>query len=345
MPNSYSKLVAAVEDYLDDLRKIKASGAGTAETSYYPPLNNLLNAVGGSLKPKVFCISQLAQQGADHPDFGLFAASQVSKGQPKKGQSHKPDGGVVEVKPASDDTWLTAAGAQVSKYWGLYRLVLVTNTRDFVLLGEDANGNPAKLESFQLAASASDFDEKLQTPKAFANAVSPALAEYLGRALSHRAALAEPRDLARLLASYARDGLARVEAHGNAPSLNAVRSALEEALGVKFEGDKGAAFFHSTLVQTLFYGVFFRLGIVGRPVAVAAGSFRLAHRRLAPAGARDPGPVPAAFRPRTLAAPGSGGGAGLDGGGSGPGGPRVLFRQVQRGRGRALLLRAVPGGI
>ena len=256
MPNSYSKLVAAVEDYLDDLRKIKASGAGTAETSYYPPLNNLLNAVGGSLKPKVFCISQLAQQGADHPDFGLFAASQVSKGQPKKGQSHKPDGGVVEVKPASDDTWLTAAGAQVSKYWGLYRLVLVTNTRDFVLLGEDANGNPAKLESFQLAASASDFDEKLQTPKAFANAVSPALAEYLGRALSHRAALAEPRDLARLLASYARDGLARVEAHGNAPSLNAVRSALEEALGVKFEGDKGAAFFHSTLVQTLFYGVF-----------------------------------------------------------------------------------------
>ena len=35
-----------------------------------------------------------------------------------------------------------------------------------------------------------------------------------------------------------------------------VRSALEEALGVHFEGKKGARFFHSTLVQTLFYGVF-----------------------------------------------------------------------------------------
>ena len=38
--------------------------------------------------------------------------------------------------------------------------------------------------------------------------------------------------------------------------MTTVRSALEEALGVKFEGDRGAAFFRSTLVQTLFYGVF-----------------------------------------------------------------------------------------
>ena len=270
MPDN-NKLVAAVEDYFDDLRKIKASGSGTAETSYYPPLTNLLNAVGGSLKPKVFCISQLAQQGADHPDFGLFAAKQVSKGQPKQGQL--PEGGVVEVKPANDDAWLTADSAQVSKYWGLYRLVLVTNTRDFVLLGKDADGNPAKLETFRLAASSADFDKKLQQPKAFANKVGPALAEYLGRALSHRTALAEPRDLARLLASYARDGLARVEASGDAPSLNAVRSALEEALGVKFEGERGAAFFRSTLVQTLFYGIFSAWVLWARQTPAPKGPF------------------------------------------------------------------------
>ena len=253
MPDT-NKLVAAVEEYFDDLRKIKASGVGTAETSYYPPLTNLLNAVGRSLKPKVFCISQLSQQGADHPDFGIFAAKQVSKGQPKQGQL--PEGGIVEVKPAADDAWLTAESAQISKYWGLYRLVLVTNTRDFVLLGEDANANPTKLETFRLSSSAADFDKELQHPHSFANKTGPALAEYLGRALSHRAALAEPRDLARLLASYARDGLARVEASGDAPSLNAVRSALQEALGVKFEGERGTAFFRSSLVQTLFYGIF-----------------------------------------------------------------------------------------
>ena len=82
------------------------------------------------------------------------------------------------------------------------------------------------------------------------------LGEYLARALSHRAALAEPKDLAWLFASYARDGLARVEAAGDAPALATVRAALEEALGVRFEGERGTRFFHSTLVQTLFYGVF-----------------------------------------------------------------------------------------
>ena len=254
MAASGNKLKAAVEDYFAELSRIRATGGGTGELSYYPPLNDLLNSVGGSLRPRVHCVSQLAQQGAGHPDFGIYAVRQVSKGQPKQGQL--PEGGVVEVKAASDDAWLTADSHQVSRYWERYRLVLVTNTRDFVLLGEDSQGNPARLETFRLAESAADFEAKLQHPRAFANSVAPALVEYLGRALSHRAALAEPRDLARLLASYARDGLARVEASGDAPSLDAVRSALEEALGVKFEGERGAAFFRSTLVQTLFYGVF-----------------------------------------------------------------------------------------
>ena len=53
-----------------------------------------------------------------------------------------------------------------------------------------------------------------------------------------------------------RDALHRVESAGDAPSLNAVRTALEDALGIRFEGERGARFFRSTLVQTLFYGVF-----------------------------------------------------------------------------------------
>ena len=265
------KLTTAVEEYFAELRRIRATGGGTSELSYYLPLGNLLHAVGGSLRPKVYCVSQLAQQGAGHPDFGLYAARQVQSGKPKQGQT--PEGGVVEVKPVGDDAWLTADSAQVSKYWGLYRLALVTNIRDFVLLGEDSQGNPAKLETFRLAESAADFESKLQHPRAFANAVGPALAEYLGRALSHRATLAEPRDLARLLASYARDGLARVEASGDASSLNAVRSALEEALGVRFEGERGTAFFRSTLVQTLFYGIFSAWVLRARQAPAPAGPF------------------------------------------------------------------------
>ena len=254
MTGTNTKLVAAVEAYFAEVAQVRASGGGTGELSYYPALTNLFRAIGGSLKPKVFPVSNLGNQGAGHPDFGLYAARQVQRGKPREGQV--PEHGVVEVKAADDDTWVTAQGEQVSRYWGRYRLVLVTNTRDFVLVGEDAAGRPAKLETFRLANDEADFHRKLDHPRAFARAMSAGLGEYLARALSHRAALVEPKDLAWLLASYARDGLVRVEAAGDAPSLGAVRSALEEALGVRFEGEKGERFFHSTLVQTLFYGVF-----------------------------------------------------------------------------------------
>ena len=169
MPPTNKNLTTAVENYFADLQRIRASGGSTPELSYYPPLTNLLNAVGSTLKPKVFCISAMAQQGADHPDFGLYSASQIQKGKPRQGQL--PESGVIEVKPATDDAWLTADGGQVSKYWGLYRIVLVTNTRDFVLLGEDAAGHPVKLETFRLADSAEDFDRLLQKPRAFARDV------------------------------------------------------------------------------------------------------------------------------------------------------------------------------
>ena len=254
MPNTTTALTAAGETYFADLGRVLASGGATGERSSYGPLANLLNAVGATLAPKVFCVGELADQGAGHPDFGLYAAKQVQQGRPREAQV--PERGVVEVKAAGDDAWLTAAGDQVSRYWGRYRLVLVTNTRDFVLVGEDAAGRPTKLETFRLAADADTFVRRLETPRAFAREVGAGLGEYLTRALSHRAALAEPKDLAWLLASYARDGLARVETAGDSPPLAAVRAALEDALGVRFEGERGARFFHSTLVQTLFYGVF-----------------------------------------------------------------------------------------
>ena len=271
MAATNARLTTEVETYFGDLGRLRASGGATGERSTYPPLTALLNAVGATLKPKVFCVSELADHGAGHPDLGLYAARQVQRRRVREGQV--PERGVIEVKSADDDAWLTAGSDQVSRYRGRYRLVLVTNTRDFVLVGEDAEGLPAKLESFRLAGSAQEFERLLQTPRAFARRVGAGLGEYLCRALSHRAALAEPKDLAWLLASYARDGLARVEAAGDAPSLAAVRSALEQALGVRFEGERGAAFFRSTLVQTLFYGVFSAWVLWARRTPLPAGAF------------------------------------------------------------------------
>ena len=96
MTGTTTRLTTAVENYLTDLQRVRASGGATGERSSYGPLANLLNAVGGTLKPKVFCVGELADQGAGHPDFGLYAAKQVQRGRPRPGQT--PERGVVEVK-------------------------------------------------------------------------------------------------------------------------------------------------------------------------------------------------------------------------------------------------------
>ena len=96
MDGRTARLVAAVEAYFADLRRVRASGAATGERSYYPALAGLLGAVGRTLKPKVFCVLEPADQGAGHPDCALFTARQVQRGRPRKGQA--PERGAIEVK-------------------------------------------------------------------------------------------------------------------------------------------------------------------------------------------------------------------------------------------------------
>lgn len=248
--------VTAVEKYLRSLRDIRSSGSAVKETSYYGTLEHLLNEVGASLKPRVRCIIHPRNRGAGLPDGGLFTSDQLqraSEHEPLPGQL--PSRGVLEVKGAADDAWVTADGLQVSRYWGKYGQVLVTNYRDFLLLGRDSNGNPAKLETFRMAQSEAEFWKAAAHPATLAATHAERLFEYLRRVLLYAAPLAEPREVAWFLASYARDARARIEL-GELPALASVRSALEEGLGLKFEGEKGEHFFRSTLIQTLFYGIF-----------------------------------------------------------------------------------------
>jgi len=248
--------IRLVGEYFGDLRDIHQSGGGVKEESYYGSLEKLFNGIGKSLKPKVRCIIQLQNRGAGQPDGGFFTKEQYDHGNdqaPLLGQM--PARGVIEVKPTSDDTWVTADSKQVSKYWNKYQLVLVTNYRDFVLVGRDHDGNPVKLESYRLASSENDFWMKAAHPKKLAQDYGETFVEYLRRAMLQAAPVSSPRDLAWFLASYARTARARIEGK-DIPEMHSVRTALEAALGLKFEGDKGEHFFRSTLVQTIFYGVF-----------------------------------------------------------------------------------------
>ena len=116
MPKPSAPLTAAVEEYFAELRRVRASGGATGERSSYGALASLLNAVGRTLDPKVFCVPEMADQGAGHPDFGLYTATQAPKGRPRDGQV--PERGVVEVKAPRDDRRAAAVREQVSRYWG-----------------------------------------------------------------------------------------------------------------------------------------------------------------------------------------------------------------------------------
>jgi hypothetical protein len=264
-------LISIVEQYFSRLRDEHGLGAGTKERSYYPALANLLNALGQELKPKVICLSDLGNTGAGHPDFGLFAANQVQKGEPRKGQA--PERGVIEMKGVDDETWLTAGTKQVSKYFGQYRLVIISNLRDFIIIGEGPNGDATKLEGFRLAPDAKAFWDMVASPRKSAEHIGSAFGEYLKRALTQSVQLREPKDVAWFLASYARDALQRVDKAGNLPALASIRSSLEQALGVTFEAEKGDHFFRSTLVQTLFYGIFSAWVLWARETPLSAPKF------------------------------------------------------------------------
>lgn len=244
------------ENYLTRLRDIRSSGEAVDETSYYDALSNFFNEIGKSLKPRVHCILQLKNRGAGNPDGGLFTQDQLKKHKGgDKSMPQNPARGAIEIKPTNDDAWLTAEGEQVSRYWGKYRQVLVTNYRDFVFVSQDASGKPTKLEPYSLAPSEKDFWNSTAHPKKTAAAHEATFTEWARRAMLHAAPLAAPEDLASFLASYARDALARIGTQ-DLPALAGVRKALEEALGLAFQGDKGEHFFRSTLIQTLFYGIF-----------------------------------------------------------------------------------------
>jgi len=246
-----------VESWLGEMRDIHSTGAGDPETSYYGPLERLFNEIGKTLKPKVRCVISLANRGAGKPDGGLFTADQFQRAtdtEPKRGQL--PARGAVEVKPPADDVQKTARTEQIKRYSDKYGLVLVTNYRDFLLLGRDSQGNPLPMEGFTLADSEAGFWTAAAHPRKAADEHGERLCEYIKRVMLSVAPLSAPQDVAWFLASYARDAKARVEAHEDLSALAAVREALEEALGMKFTGEKGEHFFRSTLVQTVFYGVF-----------------------------------------------------------------------------------------
>jgi hypothetical protein len=241
-----------VEIYARDVAQLHKSGAAVPETSYYPALKALFDAVGEGLKPKVACIVTPANRGAGVPDAGFFLLNQRSQEENiDLSAGGNPERGVCELKGLDADVDAVAESEQVRRYADHYGQVLVSNLWDFLLVDRRRGA----LERFRLAESKDEFLRKAAHPRALAKEQGDRLCDYLRRILLRPAPITDPQDLAGLMAAYAREALSRVESC-KLPALAKLREALEKALGVHFQDAEGEHFFRSTLVQTLFYGLF-----------------------------------------------------------------------------------------
>lgn len=254
MCNHESDMTSAygVAQYITDLRAIRSTGSATAETSFYPPLDRLLNTAGQKLKPAVLFSTQLRNQGAGMPDGGFFPQTASRRRNAEPPILQNPERGVVEIKPADHNLDTLTNEPQTLRYLKQYGLALITNLREFRLLQLTSAGTTQTLERYTLAATlAALWDDPLTRFARHADL----LPDFLARVMLYRAPLVQPKDVAWLLASYAREARARAEDHPLG-SFGTVKLALQESLGIQFEGEKGEHFFRSTLVQTLFYGIF-----------------------------------------------------------------------------------------
>lgn len=244
--------------YLAECSLTRATKSHTAETSFYPAVKNLLDAVGDRLRPQVVCVMNLRNQGAGLPDGGLFTVDQLTKLSDGEGTSAlkaTPSRGAIEVKPPTANMPSLASSSQVTRYGNKYRHVLITNLREFWLVEYDETTSKGRVrDRFTLAKSESEFWFLASRPSDIAEK-EPAFIGFLERVLRTPAPLATPEDLAWFLASYARDALSAIE-HAPGGAVEDVAEALSATLGVGFRDAKGKHFFNSTLVQTIFYGVF-----------------------------------------------------------------------------------------
>lgn len=231
-----------VKAYLESLREAHGTGKATGEQSYKSKLEALLTAIGDTLDPKLFATMELKSEGAGHPDLGVFE---------KKSNNMRL---AIEVKPAIDNLYDTARGEQVSKYWKQYGYVLATNFREFVLVARHAESGEARIEAkYQISSTPEAFWRS--TPTSLAADHEQGLTDYLTGVMLRPSPILRPKDLAADLARHAREARRRLGRH-SIDDIRPLQEAFEQSLGLTFEDEKGQRFFRSSLVQTLFYGLF-----------------------------------------------------------------------------------------
>lgn len=246
-------LSEVISTYVRETRRLEALPSST-ETTFYPDLKTLLNAVLKSERLPFDVITGTSEGNSrrrDMPDFVL-------------GDSSLFVGVYGEVKRA--DTTLadlaisTEQNDQIGRYLSQTGVVLLCNVRGIGLLTCDPSfpregGKPVPPKMRVLEKAVDLWSAVSGKQKVDSSAIED-LVTILTRAVTDLARIGSPSDLAKILARQARD--AKDAIPDDLKPLKPLLDDYRQALGLAFDIDdeKGARFFRSSLVQSIFYAVF-----------------------------------------------------------------------------------------
>ena len=260
----------ALQNYAEEVSRL-AGAATTAEESYYPSIKHLLAAIlkERNLPGDVRVNTKERREGGglDRPDLAVYdgGGDFILVGCEAK----LPGQDLLEL--ATSD----GGNSQVGRYLAKSKVVILTNVWGYVLVTAPAWSGAGAVpvdnrvvgQVVDLWSSAAAMKQG-QPPN---DQALVALADLVEEAVTAFAAIAEPESLARVLARQARRAKADMPEEFNSAVSNLAQD-FGAALGITFEGEEGQEFFRSSLVQTVFYGLFAAWTLWQR--AGASGEFR-----------------------------------------------------------------------
>jgi type ISP restriction-modification system protein/N-6 DNA methylase len=245
----------ALSAYARDVSHLSSAETST-EQSFYPAIKALIEASLGELALPLDVRASTSEArrggGRDAPDFAIYdgAGSFVML--------------YVEVKRAGVDiadlARSTQSNDQIGRYLDANGAVLLCTVSEFALVTIGDN----RRASGPVPPSRRRLGEVVQLWPAVRRAIDGArisdedggrLLEVLEEALTRHTPIASPETLARVLARQARRALTALPAEFTA-AIAPLRTDFASALGLSFEGEAGEHFFRSSLIQTVFYGIF-----------------------------------------------------------------------------------------
>jgi len=246
-------LADVIADYVRETRRLESLPSST-ETTFYPDLKVLLGAVLKNERLPFDVITGTSEGGGrrrDMPDFVL-------------GDSSLFVGVYGEVKRAdtalADLAVSTEQNDQVGRYLSQTGVVLICNARGLGLLTCDPKfqrelGKPVPPKKRVLEKTVDLWSAVSGKQKVDAAAIEDLIA-IVSRAVTDLARIGSPADLAKILARQARD--AKTAMPDDLKPVKPLLDDYRQALGLAFDidDDKGARFFRSSLVQSVFYALF-----------------------------------------------------------------------------------------